>query len=218
MLCMTASIMFMLDVLFRDETQFPPPSSTGLMGGISLCKHRAGISLYGKLSLNLKPNRWLDACRRQLPRNEARQRVAMRASTPVTTCDLIRCGDPRALRKRDPARKAGRFLEPLCDPYRRDPGVAARPGCAGGGLCRSRPTGPRRAFPRGSRMTRELFGDFTIDISVDHVTFNVRSSGTLGPGFCKKEFEWVSRSPGSFGLKVSYSLLQNPGLVQNDDG
>ena len=73
-------------------------------------------------------------------------------------------------------------------------------------------------FPAAVALTRELFGDFTIDISVDHVTFNVRSSGTLGPGFCKKEFEWVSRSPGSFGLKVSYSLSQNPGLVQNDDG
>jgi hypothetical protein len=66
-------------------------------------------------------------------------------------------------------------------------------------------------FPAAIALTREIFGDFTIDISVDpeiknfsHVTFNVRSSGTLGLPFMKKEFEWQSRVPGLFGLKVTY--------------
>jgi hypothetical protein len=66
-------------------------------------------------------------------------------------------------------------------------------------------------------LTRELFGDFTIDISVDpeiyncsYVTFVVRTEGTVEE-MVRKESEWIRRlprcptqAPGSFCINAIF--------------
>jgi len=72
-------------------------------------------------------------------------------------------------------------------------------------------------FPEVIALTRELFGDFTIDISVDpeiyncnYVTFNVRAKDSCDRAF-EKESEWIRRlprwptqAPGSFCISVDF--------------
>ena len=71
-------------------------------------------------------------------------------------------------------------------------------------------------FPAAIALTREIFGEFTIDISVDpeiyncsYVTFNV-GSGDTHDNVLAKESEWFSRvrwpsqAVGSFCLNVAF--------------
>ena len=72
-------------------------------------------------------------------------------------------------------------------------------------------------FPEVAALTRELFGDFTIDISEDpeiyhcsYVTFNVRAEDCHDRAF-KKESEWIGRlprcptqAPGSFCINIDF--------------
>ena len=72
-------------------------------------------------------------------------------------------------------------------------------------------------FPEVIALTRELFGAFTIDISVDpeiyhcsYVTFNVRAEDSYDRAF-EKESEWIRRLPrcptqvpGSFCISVEF--------------
>ena len=72
-------------------------------------------------------------------------------------------------------------------------------------------------FPEVIALTRELFGDFTIDISVDpeiyncsYVTFVVRTDGTVEE-MVRKESEWIRRlprwptqAPGSFCINTIF--------------
>jgi len=73
-------------------------------------------------------------------------------------------------------------------------------------------------FPEVIALTREVFGDFAIDVSEDaeiyncsYVTFHVRSDDTLDNAFAK-ESEWIRRLPrcptqaqGSFCISVDFS-------------
>jgi hypothetical protein len=72
-------------------------------------------------------------------------------------------------------------------------------------------------FPDVIALTRELFGDFTVDVSVDpeipncsYVTFNVRTEEAYNIAF-QKESEWIRRlprrptqAPASFCLDIGY--------------
>ena len=55
MLCTTASIVVMLDVLLRDEAHFPRPSGIGLTDGILLMQAPCQHFLPRKSSPKLKP-------------------------------------------------------------------------------------------------------------------------------------------------------------------
>ena len=71
-------------------------------------------------------------------------------------------------------------------------------------------------FPEVIALTRELFGDFTIDISVDpeiyncsYVTFKVHSASTLDDVLIKesewfRRVRWPSQAVGSFCLDVDF--------------
>jgi hypothetical protein len=72
-------------------------------------------------------------------------------------------------------------------------------------------------FPEAIALTRELFGDFTIEISVDpeiyncsYVTFVIHTEGTVDDSV-QKESEWIRRlprwptqAPGSFCISVNF--------------
>jgi hypothetical protein len=72
-------------------------------------------------------------------------------------------------------------------------------------------------LPEVIALTRELFGEFTIDISEDpeihncsYVTFNVRAEDSYNKAF-ERESEWIRRlprrptqAPGSFCLNVDF--------------
>jgi hypothetical protein len=72
-------------------------------------------------------------------------------------------------------------------------------------------------FPEVIALTRELFGDFRVDISVDpeiynctYVTFNIRAEDSYESAF-EKESEWIRRlprrptqAPGSFCINVDF--------------
>ena len=96
----------------------------------------------------------------------------------------------------------------------RDPAVPAVPAEVYAEVAR---LGLAEQFPEVIELTRELFGDFTIEISVDpeiyncsYVTFVVRTDGTVEE-MVQKESAWIRRlprwptqAPGSFCINAIF--------------